>query len=129
MEGMYWGDFALLLERNELPWRELRYYRSKDGFKNTISICDLTLPRRQGKPLSTTEGHERDWFRDSYICNTGYLDGWIPLVDNTPIWNEATHSWERYPVRGIRETINMLLSYKCISRTKEVRKLLGELCW
>lgn len=133
MEGMYWGDFARLIDNNKRPWRTIKYYRSPDGFKNTISICDFTLPRRKGlghknnEPLSTAYGHSADWYRESFVCNTGYLDGWIPLVDGPVVWNEVTHTWEVYPVRGMRETLKELVSSETIYRSDEVRRICGEL--
>lgn len=121
MEGMYWDEFRRLIERNKRPWSSLRYYRSKDGFTNTVSICDESLPRRKGV-LSTAAGAEADHYRDSYVCNCGYLDGWVPLRGMPEVWNEAEKKFEVKPVRGMRETLVQLVAHGCVEPTNEVKR-------
>lgn len=122
MHGMYWDDFRRFIERNKRTWARLRYYRSKDGFKDTISICDFTLPKREGHVQT---GHEQDdWYRDSFVCNCGYLEGYVPYANNPSVWNEEEYKWEVYPMRGVRETAKSLLAQRVLRETAEVKDLI-----
>lgn len=124
MEGMYWMEFRGVIDRAKRPWRNISYYRADHGFKDTITICDFSLPKRNGA-LDTVEGHERDWYRDSIVCNAGWLEGYIPLADCPALWDDENKKWEVHPVRGIRNTLLQLLSHNTIERTPEVSRLLN----
>lgn len=122
MIGMYWDTFRRLVERNKKPWRTFRYYRSNDGFKDTISICDFTLPARA---THTTTGHAAsDWYRDSFVCNVGYFSGSVPLESNPSLWNDEKHKWEEYPVRGSMSALKVLRGQGCVEDSPEVRDLI-----
>lgn len=123
MEGMYWGDFRALIRRNKKPWRYMQYYRSKEGFIDTMSICDFSLPRRMGV-VDTAEGHAADWYRDSFVCNAGYVNGYLPYRDNPSVWHEIKKDWVVRPMRGVKSTLSLLVLNKCIERTDEIRRLL-----
>ena len=123
MEGMYWGDFRALVDRNKLPWRYIHYYKSKQGFIDTMSIVDFSKPRRTGV-LSTDAGHEADWFRDSFVCNAGWVNGYIPYEDNPSVWHEIAKKWVVRPMRGIRSTLRILVAAKCVEDNDEVRRLI-----
>ena len=123
MEGMYWGDVRALIERNKKPWAAIRYYRADSGFSDTISICDYTLPRRKGV-ISTTEGYNVDMMRDSFVCNAGYFNGYIPLRDVPYLWNEEEKRWEQKPVRGVIGMLQLLIKDGVIEETDEIREYL-----
>lgn len=121
MEGMYWGDFRALINRNKKPWRHLKYYRSEDGFADTMSICDMTLPKRS---THTKTGHESaDWYRDSFVCNAGYFNGFIPLRDALYSWDDEKKKWITKPTRGVKGVLKILLGSHVIDKTEEVARL------
>ena len=123
MSHISWYDLRKIIEEAQIDGRVIKYYKSKDGFTNTISICDFSLPRRE-KLRRTAAGHEADWYRDSYVCNAGWLDGWIPLRDEAAQWDVDKQKWEIKPIRGARATLQALLDHKSIRRTETIDRLL-----
>jgi hypothetical protein len=127
MTGLEWYHFRKLIERNKKPWRYLRYYRSKDGFQDTISICDFSLPRRKG--VINTGDSEADWYRDSYVCNAGYFAGTIPLYNNPTLWDEDNKKWVKKPARGAMSVMKVLASDGVVERTPEVLEFIRTGYW
>lgn len=119
MRAMYWDDFRKIVRGSERPWRTVKYYRSKGGFKDTMSICDFSLPRRS-KHLKTKAGAESDWYRDSFVCNAGWLGGQIPIDTNPSVYNYKTQKWETWPMRGARDVMQVLVGSGVCERTPEI---------
>ncbi len=122
METVYLHDFQKLVDRNKYHRSDFRYYVSNGGFRNTFSICDFSLPDRS---THTETGYSQDdWYRDSFVCNVGLLDGSIPLRNNKSIWNYDTRKWEKWPHRGAMRTMEILVAHNCVQDTREVREFL-----
>jgi len=112
-------DFKRFVEKNADPAATFRYYRSKEGFANTISICDESLPKRA---THIETGHaESDWHRDSFVCNVGYYEGFVPIRSTAPVWNETLGKFLRRPVRGAVAAAQQLRAQKCIKDTHSVQ--------
>ena len=125
---MQWDDFRKLIHDNILPWRTMKYYRDKNGFKDTVSICDFTLPER-GKHINTAEGAAKDWYRDSFVCNAGWLGGAIPVRSNPAIYNDEAKKWEKWPVRGAQDTMKLLVKQKVVGRTPAITEFMRTGYW
>jgi hypothetical protein len=121
MDGMYWGDVRALIERNKRPWSILKYFRSKEGFSDTISVCDMTLPKRAG--FVKTGYTDHDWWRDSFVCNASYFNGFIPMRDATAEWDDLNRKWIDKPTRGIRHLLRILISNRVIDKSEEVARI------
>lgn len=121
MESIEWALLRRLIERNKSGSAALKYYRSKDGFVDSVSICDFSLPVR-AEHVTTVAGESRDWYRDSYVCNAGFLNGYIPLRDNPWLYDEEKGEWKSTPMRGAMETIKQLVSQGCVKRTDEIEE-------
>ena len=127
MECIDWYHFRNIIERNKKPWRSLKYYRSSDGFENTISICDFSMPKRVGV-LNT--GHaESDWYRDSYVCNAGWLDGFIPVRSTQYVYNNKLAKWEKKPIKGAIDVLKELVKQDVCGKTREVDDLINSGYW
>lgn len=124
MDGMAWDDVRALIRRNQLPWRYVHYYRSKQGFIDTISIVDFSFPKRSGALQHTADGHEKDWYRDSFVCNAGFVDGYIPYEDNPSVWHEVAKRWVVRPMRGLRSTLRILVKEKVVENSEEIKNII-----
>lgn len=125
MEGMYWDDFRRFIEDNKKSWRSFKYYRSKDGFENTISICDFSLPRRTGVQPNKYRLFNDNWLEHSYVCNTSYFEGWIPFRDAHYEWDDEKKEWVHKPARGIKSTVKILVDNGCLDLTPAVKEVLN----
>lgn len=127
MASIYWGDFTKFIDENKRDGRVLKYYKSANGYANTISIVDYSLPRRATH--IHTGYDESDWYRDSYVCNASVFNGFIPLYDTIPVYNDETHKWETKQVTGAISTVRDLVSQGVVRRTDEVDDLLTNHRW
>ena len=119
---MYWGDFRSFVRENALPWRSIKYYKSKQGFVDTFSICDFHLPRRKG--VKQTGHHAEDWYRDSYVCNVSVFEGHVPFENAIDVWNEAELKWETKPARGAKSALAELMSQGVCERNEQTESFL-----
>lgn len=128
MEGIYWGDLRAMIDRackfgHTLGYKRLESpYRKGSTPAESISIFDYSAPRRS--KIIPTGNAEADWELHSFICNAGYINGFIPLRDNFPIWDDKATKWEVHPIRGALSVIRVLLGQGCIERTKEIEEFL-----
>ena len=127
MEGISWDMFKRIINRNLKPWRTLRYIKHDCGFKDTISICDMTLPIREGH--AKTGWTLTDWYRDSFVCNAAFFNGSLPVRDAASRWNDDLKKWEEYPVRGAIETMKILRRHKIVADTTEIKEFVKTGYW
>lgn len=127
MEGISWDMFKRIINRNIRPWRKLRYVKHSCGFKDTISICDMSLPTRDA--MLDTGHHLHDWYRDSFVCNSAFFNGSLPVWDAASRYNNELEKWEEYPVRGAANTMKVLLGSKIVEDTAEIQEFINTGYW
>jgi hypothetical protein len=123
--GMYWGDFVRFIERNKKNWRYIHYYKSKDGFPNTRSICDFSYPYRNPPKANPIVLFAENWYQKSFVCNASDFEGWIPLADRMYLWHEEQKKWVTRPARGLKGVVKMLVGHDCLDKTTEVNEVLN----
>ena len=127
MEGMHISDFWRLLDRNKIYGRYLRFYESKTGFENTVSIVDFSLPRRAKETRVKDDNWMKNeaYFRSCFVCNFSAFNSYIPMADEMGDWNQDKTTWIKKPARGIISTVRQLLSNSCIHQSPEIEKIVS----
>ena len=113
--SLYWDEFASFLRRNVNPVNTHLKFERQD-VKNLPEMCtimDYNRPYKKGL-FDSKYGIHTDWERDSQVVNCGWLNGEIPIIG----WQEPS------PLRGARQTVEILLAEKILHNTSEVREFM-----
>lgn len=113
--SLYWDEFASFLRRNVNPVNTHLKFERQDT-KNLPDMCtimDYNRPYKKGL-IDSKYGRHTDWERDSQVVNCGWLNGEIPMIG----WQEPS------PLRGVRQTVKILLKEGVLLPTQEVADLL-----
>lgn len=126
---MYFGDFARLVRRYASPSSQLQFLKTRSGPSDVVTIMDYSLPRRNGVCL--TGWTEQDWYRDSVVCNVGYLGGEIPLYNihgkfvTQNSESQKVGHFEKRPARGVIDALSVLLKDAVICPSSELDTIIG----
>ena len=126
---MYFDDFVKVVRAHSAPNAHLCFHKNRFGPVDIVTILDYGLPRRT---LQVHTGHTHwDWYKDSFAMNCTSLNGEIPMKSFIGDFKYAEPGdeeakWVQRPVRGVRESLMILLRQGVITPGKEIDILLKE---